>query len=340
MDIEAVVIFTDIRGFTRWAENTEVFANLDEFGEQFIALVHRWFPAPTLIKPLGDGAMIVLEDTGKNRKALLAKQLKTIQAANTQFKKFCTKFSHEMGHPAQLELGWSIVRGKVKPMKDDFIGPNVNKAARLCDMARPFGIVIDKNDFPELPPTDYRFFAQTRALSGMDNAAVRVTEEIQNQFLPRELLRQEPEVHVAGVCIKTEDSAPQILVARRAANRKLFPGLLEGCGGQLAHSESFEQGVQRHFQKELDLKVQVLSDIHCFYRISEPNEPFIPGIRFLCKAKEIPPVLTSPRHSEVRWVSEAEFKKIRDEEFVPGLKKEALALIQQWKKSTRPSSKK
>ena len=118
MDTEAVVIFTDIRGFTRWAENTEVFANLDTFVARFIALVHKWFPKAAFVKPLGDGAMIVLLDKSKNRTALLAKQLKTIEAANTEFGKFCRQFSQAMGHPADLHLGWSVVRGKVKAIND------------------------------------------------------------------------------------------------------------------------------------------------------------------------------------------------------------------------------
>ena len=32
----------------------------------------------------------------------------------------------------------------------DYIGSNINRASRLCDMARPFGIVIDAEDFSEM----------------------------------------------------------------------------------------------------------------------------------------------------------------------------------------------
>ena len=32
----------------------------------------------------------------------------------------------------------------------DYIGSNINRASRLCDMARSFGIVIDAEDFSEM----------------------------------------------------------------------------------------------------------------------------------------------------------------------------------------------
>ncbi|MBC8521373.1 MAG: hypothetical protein H8D26_05220 [Methanomicrobia archaeon] len=45
-------------------------------------------------------------------------------------------FSETRGYATKLRLGWALVRGVAK--NDDFIGANINRCARLCDIARPF----------------------------------------------------------------------------------------------------------------------------------------------------------------------------------------------------------
>lgn len=100
-----------------------------------------------------------------------------------------------------------------------------------------------------------------------------------------------------------------MLIATRIPKRSMYGGKYEGCGGQLAENETFEEGVVRHFRKEMGIQVRVLTDLHRFYEIRLPNEPVIPGIRFLCEQVDdnLP---TSVRHTEVRWVPESEFKRI------------------------------
>src|SRR5262249_20366950 len=161
---------------------------------------------------------------------------------------------------------------------------------------------------PQLPPL--KFFKQTRKLTGAGDVEAWVTEEIINHFVAREKLRQTPEVHVAGMCIGGRaKKSNKLLIARPAPTRALYANLIEGCGGQLARSESFTDGVRRHFRLELGLQVRALKDFHCFYDIPLPDEPLIPGIRFLCElAGDAPDTIESPNHTEVRWVSESDFK--------------------------------
>ena len=153
-----------------------------------------------------------------------------------------------------------------------------------------------------------------------------VTNEIATQFIPREKMREAPEIHVAGLCIKIEKGNMMALIARRETNRKLFPGLYEGCGGQLAYSESLSDGVKRHFRLEMGIDVDVIETIHNFYEIKEPNEPLIPGIKFLCIYSAGTP--ESKNHSEIRWVNEEELKLITPEEFIPGLKDDFINFIE------------
>lgn len=151
-------------------------------------------------------------------------------------------------------------------------------------------------------------------------------EEITTQFIPREKIREQPEVHIAGICIKTENDKIKVLIAKRNIDRELFPELYEGCGGQLKYSEFFTDGVERHFKLEMGIKVKVLKNIHKFYDIEKANQPKIPGIRFLCIYVDGIP--KSINHSEIRWISEEELEVISSEEFIPGLKDDIIELIE------------
>lgn len=339
--LPALVLFTDIRGFTSWAENTEVFAHLNRFTSSFLELIRKRVPQErTLVKGLGDGAMIVFElvpeENTPERALTLAMQV--IDPITAGFQTLCSTFAREVGHQTKLRLGWGVVRGEVKKLKEatasateDYVGSNVNKAARLCDLARPHGIVLDLADFPNAEDwPGPRFYQQTRRLSGLNEVEVWVTEDISTQLLPRERLRETPEVHVAGLCVDPTDRGLRLLLARRSATRTLFPNLIEGCGGQLRQSETFTDGVQRHFRLEMKLDVRVLEEYHCFYVIREANLPTIPGIRFLCqRLGNTDP--SSPNHSRVWWVSESEFRKIPPDEFVGQLKEEVIRLLDHYK---------
>lgn len=331
----AIVLFTDIRGFTRWSEGIEAFQYIDEFIDEFYSILKEHF-SDTYLKKLGDGAMIVKEiEKDVTRELLvnmLTENLDKIRHVEDKFKELCKDFFELRGYRTELRLGWGLVRGVVKKLNDDFIGANINKCARLCGIARPFGIVIERDDFPTLPQNSpYNFVPQIRILEGIvGDVNVWVTNEIATQFIPREKIREAPEVHVAGLCIKIEEGNIMALIARRNPDRKLFPGLYEGCGGQLAYSESFIEGVKRHFRLEMHIDVDVIESIHKFYEIKESNEPLIPGIKFLCIYRGGTP--ESKNHSEIRWVSEEELKLIPTQEFIPSLKDEFIDFIEKFKK--------
>jgi len=337
VDVTVLAMFTDVRGFTRWSEANEVFVNLERFVTGFLGILRTRFPAPRYqIKPLGDGALIISElPEGLNQRdlaAVLSKTLNTIRRVEADFTKHCQSFSREVGHSSDLHLGWGIVRGKVMKVADDWAGHNLNKCSRLCNEARPFGVVVDRDDFPELPSRDAKgFVAQIRRLQGIGEVRVWATAEVASQYVPREKIRETPEVHVAGTCIM-EDGAGRfkILVARRMPTRSLYPDKLEGCGGQLRYSESFTAGVKRHFRQELGLDVEVIEDLHVFYEIREPDVPLIPGIRFLCRRVSSAEPHSS-NHSEVYWMSETQFRNHPADEFVGTLKIQVLELLRIYK---------
>jgi class 3 adenylate cyclase len=67
MDTHAIVLFADIRGFTRWSEGIEAFQYIDKFISDFYKILDEHFPG-TYLKKLGDGAMIVkgIESSNSN----------------------------------------------------------------------------------------------------------------------------------------------------------------------------------------------------------------------------------------------------------------------------------
>jgi class 3 adenylate cyclase len=343
-DVNALIVFVDIRGFTAWAEKIGNSAFLDEFAGQWYAILEKNFEKAALLKHLGDGALIVSEISGKTTsvllKSLLRDTLKAISKTGGDFKAICKKFAEEEGTKIDLELGWGIAKGPVKRVNRDYIGADLNKCSRYCDIARPFGIVIDADDFQNLPslPASLKIelTKQTRLLKGIhENADVWVTKEVAEQFIPREDLRENPEVHVAGICFKKEKGAYFVLLGKRSKERRLYPELFEGCGGQLARNELFYEGVIRHYKKEYHIDVKVFENVFGLYNINENNEPKIPGIRFLCEYVAGTPSSRNHIPPTPKWFSEAEFRRLSGKDFIPGLKDEIAKLLDIYRKTTR-----
>jgi isopentenyldiphosphate isomerase len=338
---QVIVIFADIRGFTKWSEKTKAFLYVEELISKFYEVSRTSFPN-TYQKRLGDGLMIVEEipdkPTLEKSKEQLNKYLEKIFEITKYFEKICLDFGKDYGLKTELKLGWGIVRGTIKKIQDDgetdYLGADVNRAARLCSIARPYGIVIDRENFSEIPePFSSEFYEETRKLEGIiDEVEVYVTQDIKEQFVPREGKKENPEVHVAGTCFKKEGKNIYILLAKRNFNRRLYPNLYEGGGGQLARNEDFTDGVRRHYLQEMGIEIDVKEDFHLFYKIDTNNEPLIPGIRFLCEYKRGEPL--SKNHSEITWVSEAQFEEMDSSWFPPNFKQQTHELLERYKTQT------
>lgn len=332
--MKAIIIFVDIRGFTHWSESTETTDFAPSFVEAFMKTIKEKI-THSIVKGLGDGAMIVKEiHTDPNEESIMndfSKLLLGIAEVENDFKSLCLKMSRIHGHKTDLRLGWGVVRGSVKKFGHegywDYLGSNINKCARLCGIARPFGVVIDREDFWDIPKdSSFKFLGQTHRLPGLkSDVKVWVTNEISSQFIPREKLRETPEVHVAGVCFKKDNNVLKALIAKRKSNREIFPNLYEGCGGQLAFSESFTDGIRRHFMLEMKISVKVIQKHNILYEIAKPNIHIIPGIKFIALHESGEP--ESENHEHITWVTKSGIQDMSEDTFIPGTKNDFLAFF-------------
>lgn len=151
MMLKAVIIFTDIRGFTRWVETeADSFRAVgDSFIHCFAQTLSNVFQG-AFIKMLGDGAMIVKEIAATDDdKQICIQAIQRINDVRLHFPA-CLKIIKSLG-TADLKLGWGVTRGFVYPLQvlgqTDYYGADINKAAFLCSKARPCGRIFDYDDF-------------------------------------------------------------------------------------------------------------------------------------------------------------------------------------------------
>lgn len=335
---EAIVVFTDIRGFTNWSENIEVFQHSSEFILDFYNSLKKHFKS-WYCKHLGDGTLFIKALKGQEYKTIIINVVKNILEVNAQFETFCKAFAEKRGQETNLLLGWGIARGTVNKIEKandftEYIGATINKAARLCDIARPHGIVIDAKDFSNMQEYQNLFSIQKRQIRSIDKVVdIWVTNAIASSFHRREDVKETPEVHIAGFCIREEKETIKVLIAKRNDDRTLYPSLYEGCGGQLKSGETFEAGVVRHFSSEMGVLVAVYEKLHTFYVIREPSQPCIQGVAFLCRYLSGEP--KSNNHSELKWVDIKELKNMEDQSFIPNVKNEIISLVERYKESKK-----
>ena len=322
-DCYSIVIFTDIRGFTQWSENQNVYQYAPELIKKFNDLLETNFK-DCFIKKLGDGAMIVCEKEPEELVDIINDVLNKIGIVTKEFDKECNAFQTRYGQKTDLKLGWGITRGTIKKTDDnDYLGSTINRAARLCDIARPFGIVIDRYNF-DLSKSEY-FEEYDYDIKGIsEKVSCWVSKEISRAYVRREQRKECPEVHVAGICYRENNGEIEVLLSKRSDDRKIYPGLYEGCGGQLRANEVFATGVIRHYRAEMGITVSVESENPYLYTIKN-GDNLINGLCFKCKYIEGEP--KSQNHSQIKWIKLKDIRAISDNEIIPGIKKEISVLF-------------
>ena len=352
-----LVINLDIRGFSGWAKKNESYAPiLLTYFYNFINKICinvKEYAAPSNIhccKRLGDGGLIISSIKAIDDKPLSSYSPAELlgSAEKEKIKKclldlvknvqndFATQVRKPLleagGRVDNLALGVGISFGMLKAIQlgendYDFFGSAINLTSRLCNIARPQGVIVDFESMPFLIedfislglrqdiviPKD---FPPMKA--GLSSEVTRVPIEHPRR---REDYQHKIEVHVAAITFKQENGQLYVLAGKRKQDRQIYPGFWEFGGGQVHLNESFENAVKRQMWEEFGVKVNVLEPL-TFYTIPCENKSLIPGVRIICLCVDEGSLKEeSLEHDIIRWLPVSDIFKLK---FIPGLKEIAI----------------
>jgi class 3 adenylate cyclase/8-oxo-dGTP pyrophosphatase MutT (NUDIX family) len=348
----AMAIFVDLRGFTKWSNLSAVAPHLQNFMIDFYNIFYHmkgedntWY-----FKPNGDGVMIVRSSESDHQplNSYLEDFLNNkIPYIYQRYKTFRQEYHVIMRCDIPLNLGFGISAGLVYrveyPIANgvsliDFASSTLNTAARLCDQARPEGIVIDADAFPGWLPSNSDSYKPCKvSLKGLsDDIPVWVSYDLFKTPAPRELRRVfNQEFHVGTVCY--DPSRELLVLAKRQNNRELFPGLWETGGGQIYEGEDIMEAAKRLAESEFALKINEVGNASFIpYKIIHKGR-IIPGIKVLClfENDQNPKLIDNRQHSEVRLVSPNSIKLENEwpsTKMIPKSKNDILSLLNSFKR--------
>lgn len=153
---ETAVLFSDIRGFTRWTEKhkpSHIVSILNDYFELMVDAIHRHHG--TLDKFMGDGIMALFGAPIAYGSDTLNAVLSAMDMMEGLEK--LNKRLRDLGQE-DVEIGIGINNGPViagymgstKSMEYTAIGDHVNLSARLCGVATPGQILLSENTYQEV----------------------------------------------------------------------------------------------------------------------------------------------------------------------------------------------
>lgn len=322
------IMFVDVRGFTAWCNRVGL-ANVA--GTPLLQHLYQIISSSDFEywKFLGDGAMVFApaQISENGSKDDLRKLLKITAALTEEFDQKKIEVSNGYGFDCKsLKLGFGFAKGLVAAIEisglrlTEYIGDRVNLAARLCSVARPSGIVIDRESFSTLPDELQDKYAarEIKKISGFSERRVWVSEDviIDDKYESFESLEKLAEVHVTGLCTHQG----KLLLAKRGPNRDIYANVWAGPGGKVKKSESFEAALKRQFREEVGIEIDNIQ-LQKTYFIDTHR---IPGLMFRCILDSGKAEKKSEENQEIRWVSLEELESL---ELVPGLRSVAQGVL-------------
>lgn len=142
-----VVVFLDVRGFSSFAGMAESSEAALFLRSSYVQILDEYFPDAAFFKPTGDGLMIVRHF---DEDSLHDVAFDSIQRSLELVTKFAlvTQDDPMINFEVPGSLGVGIARGAATRLTSgdytlDYSGRPLNLAARLMDLARPSGVVVD-----------------------------------------------------------------------------------------------------------------------------------------------------------------------------------------------------
>ena len=169
---EIVVVFCDMRGFTAFAESAEpeeVIGVLNEYHEALGDLIFRF--EGTLERFTGDGLMVFFNDPVRCDDGAL-RAIRMGLAMRTRVRGLAESWAlqgHDLAMSVAISQGYATL-GKIGfDGRFDYaaIGSVTNVAARLCDIADPWQILVTERVFSAAGPVVVGEDVSTRELKGL-----------------------------------------------------------------------------------------------------------------------------------------------------------------------------
>lgn len=163
-----IAVVCDIRGFSAFStihESPDIAMFIKRF---YLKLLNDYFTTVSFAKTTGDGLLMTFKYSETNLNEIVKLVLDTCFKALIEFPKMFEK-DPMINFPTPCNLGFGITRGTACCLFSgkrvlDYSGQLLNLAARLNDLARPKGIVIDGAFQLQVIPELYRTnFVQCRA---------------------------------------------------------------------------------------------------------------------------------------------------------------------------------
>jgi class 3 adenylate cyclase len=175
-----IAVFIDVRGFSAFSQEMESPDTAMYIKRVYIRLIDEYFPGASFYKPTGDGLMVILPFDEKSLPTVSAAAVQGALACVEGFPKIC-EGDLMINFDVPKKVGIGIARGTACKLTAndkvlDYSGRLLNLSARLMNIARPMGIVIDGDFKMELIPEAVRprFKATNVFLRGIAENAPRV----------------------------------------------------------------------------------------------------------------------------------------------------------------------
>jgi molybdenum cofactor biosynthesis enzyme MoaA len=284
------IIFIDIRGFSKAStEVTDFNLLVKKFINDYYESITNNFQND-FIKYMGDGAMIISELTDISQ--ILERCYNIINDFSSIIKKYVELTN------SSLSLGFGITKGFVQEIENplsnkhlvlrDYVNNKINLASRLCYHARPNGIIILNESFPDPIPEPYsKSFTSTifKKIKGFESKD-EIRCWIDNNVIPSEtdvteVLKIDSEFHVTGFCFFDDE----LLLHKRPVGKEIAPLKWAGPGGKINSKMSFEEGLKIKFKEITGLNIKEITLLDTYFI----DDQKIPGIIYYCEVDEIEP---------------------------------------------------
>ena len=142
-----IVVFIDIRGFSEFSQQCESVDVAAFIRKVYMKVIDKYFPFASFYKSTGDGLLFTIPWEEKNLEEMSRKVIESCIKCHSEFGTLCDD-EPSINFEVPDKIGIGVGRGSACCLVSgetviDYSGRLLNLTARLNELARPSGIIID-----------------------------------------------------------------------------------------------------------------------------------------------------------------------------------------------------